>query len=136
MKISIIINQLAPHQTQVNTWLAKKFCELDCSQAYHCAQMADQRSTEKLAFKYTCRTLAYERLAQGLSKASSAFSSFMREYLDPLIEAGRCAQCVEDLGIAAITVTPMIRNIRAVFECIRKAGIKLTIEKCHLESQV
>ena len=26
------------------------FCELDCSQAYHCLQMADQRSVEMLAF--------------------------------------------------------------------------------------
>ena len=27
------------------------FCKLDCSQAYHCSQMADQRSVEMLAFK-------------------------------------------------------------------------------------
>ena len=27
------------------------FCKLDCSQAYHCLQMADQRSVEMLAFK-------------------------------------------------------------------------------------
>ena len=58
------------------------FCKLDCSQAYHCLQMADQRTVEMIAFNFACRTFAYERLAQGLSRSVSAFSSFMREYLD------------------------------------------------------
>ena len=55
------------------------FCKLDCSQAYHCLQMADQRSVEMLAFNFGSRTFAYKRLAQGLSRSVSAFSSFMRE---------------------------------------------------------
>ena len=55
------------------------FCKLDCSQAYHCLQMADQRSVALLAFNFASRTFAYRRLAQGLSRALSAFSSFMRE---------------------------------------------------------
>ena len=107
------------------------FCKLDCSQAYHCLQMADQRSIEMLAFNFASRPFAYKRLAQGLSRALSAFSSFMREYLDKVIKADQCAQYVDDIGIAANTVTQLIRNIRAVFECIRKAGLKLTIKKCH-----
>ena len=57
----------------------KLFCKLDCSQAYHCLQMADQRSIEMLAFNFASRTFAYKRIAQGLSRALSAFSSFMRE---------------------------------------------------------
>ena len=56
----------------------KLFCKLECSQAYHCLQMADQRSIEMLAFNFASRTFAYLRLAQGLSRALSAFSSFMR----------------------------------------------------------
>ena len=39
------------------------FCKLDCSQAYHCLQIADQRSVEKLAFNFASRTFAYKRLA-------------------------------------------------------------------------
>ena len=109
----------------------KFFCKLDCSQAYHCLQMADQRSKEMLAFNFASWTFAYKRLAQGLSRALSAFSSFMREYLDKVIKADQCAQYVDDIGIAVNTVTQLIRNIRAVFECIRKTGLKLTIEKCH-----
>ena len=107
------------------------FCKLDCSQAYHCLQMADQRSVEKLAFNFASRTFAYKRLAQGLSRSVSAFSSFMREYLDPVVKADQCAQYVDDIGIAANNATDLTRNIRAVFKCIRQAGLKLTIEKCH-----
>ena len=68
--------------------LARKslFCKLDCSQAYHCLQMADQRSVEMLAFNFASRTFAYKRLAQGLSRSVSAFSRFMREYWDPVVK--------------------------------------------------
>ena len=93
--------------------------------------MADQHSVELLAFNFASRTFAYKRLAQGLSRSVSAFSSFMREYLDPVVKADECAQYVDDIGIAAINATDLTRNIRAVFKCIRNAGLKLTIEKCH-----
>ena len=49
----------------------KLFCKLDCSQAYHCLPMADQRSIEMLAFNFASRTFAYRRLAQGLSRSLS-----------------------------------------------------------------
>ena len=93
--------------------------------------MADQRSVEMLAFNFASRTFAYKRLAQGLSRSVSAFSIFMREYLDPVVKADQCAQYVDDIGIIANKATDLTRNIRAVFKCIRQAGLKLTIEKCH-----
>ena len=107
------------------------FCKLECSQAYHCLQMVDQRSVEMLAFNFASRTFAYKRLAQGLSRSVSAFSSSMREYLDTVVKADQCAQYVDDIGIAANNATDLTRNIRAVFQCIRNAGLKPTIEKCH-----
>ena len=97
------------------------FYKLDCSQAYHCLQMADQRSVEMLAFNFASRTFAYKRLAQGLSRSVSAFSSFMREYLEPVVKADQCAQYVDDFGIAANNATDLTRNIRAVLQCIRNA---------------
>ena len=110
----------------------KLFCKLDCSQAYHCLPMADQRSIEMLAFRcFASRTFAYRRLAQGLSRALSAFSSFMREYLDKVIKADQCAQYVDDIGIAANDAEQLIKNFRATFQCIRHAGLKLTMHKCH-----
>ena len=55
----------------------------------------------------------------------------MREYLDPVVKADQCAQYVDDIGIAANNATDFTRNLRAVLQCIRNAGLKLTIEKCH-----
>ena len=94
--------------------------------------MVDQRSVEMLAFNFAGRTFAYKRLAQGLSRSVSAFSSFMREYLDPVVKADQCAQYLDDIEIAANNATDLARKIRVVvFKCIRQAGLKLTIEKCH-----
>ena len=107
------------------------FCKLDCSQAYHCLQMVEQRSVEMPAFNFARRTFAYRRLAQGLSRSVSAFSSFKhREYLDPVVKADQCAQKVDDIVIATNNATVPTRNIRAVFKCIRNARLKLRIEKC------
>ena len=55
----------------------------------------------------------------------------MRDYSDPVVKADQCAQCVDDIGFAANNATDFTRNIRAVFKCIRQAGLKLKIEKCH-----
>ena len=93
--------------------------------------MANQRSVEVLTFNFASRTFAYKRLAQGLSRSVSAFSSFMREYLDPVSKADQRAQYVDDIGIAANNTSDFTRNIQAVFKCIRQAILKLTIEKCH-----
>ena len=100
----------------------KLFCKLDCSQAYHCLQIADQKSIEMLAFNFASRTFAYRRLAQGLNRALSAFSSFMREYLDRVIKAGQCAQYVDDFGIAANDAAQLKKNLRATFQGIRPRG--------------
>ena len=81
--------------------------------------MADQRSVEMLAFNFAGRTFAYKRLAQGLSRSVSAFSSFMRDYLDPVVKADQCAQYVDDIGMAANNVSDLTRNIPAVFKCMR-----------------
>ena len=93
--------------------------------------MADQLSVEMLAFVFASRTFAYKRLVQGLSRSVSAFSIFMREFLDPVVKADQCAQYVDDIGIAANNAMDLTRNIRAVFKCIRNARLKLTIEKCY-----
>ena len=92
------------------------FCKLDCSQAYHCLQMADQQSVERIAFNFVSRTIAYKGLAQSLSRSVSAVSSFIREYLNPVVKADQCVQYVDDIGIAANKVTDLTRSIQAVFK--------------------
>ena len=49
------------------------FTKLDCSQAYHCVQMADDLSVQLLALNFASRTYAYKCLAQGLSKICHRF---------------------------------------------------------------
>ena len=107
----------------------KRFCKLDCSKAHHCWQMAHQTSIDMLAFNFASRTFANRRLAQGFSRALSAFSSFKRKYLDKVIKADQCAQYVDDVIIAASEVEQLIKNLRATFQCIRDAGLKLTRHK-------
>ena len=111
------------------------FCKIDCSQAYHCLQMADQQSIELLAFNFASRKFSYRRLVQGLGRCLSAFSSFIREYLDPVIKADHCAQYVNDIGIASNTPELLIKNLRAVFQCLPKAGLKLSMAKCRFGVQ-
>ena len=97
--------------------------------------MADKQSIELFAFNFASRTFAYQRLAQGLSRSLSAFSSFIREYLDPVIKADQCAQYDDDIGIAANSPQQLIKNLRAVFQFLRKAGLKLSLAKCHFGVQ-
>ena len=106
------------------------FCKFDCSQAYHCLQMADQQSIELLAFNFASRTFAYRRLAQELSRSLSAFLSFVRNYLDPVTKANQSTQFVDDIGITAYTPQQLIKNLRAVFHCLEKPGLKLSMTNC------
>ena len=113
----------------------KLFCKLDCSQAYHVLQMADQKSVQLLAFNFASGTFAYLRRAQGLSCSLSSFSSFMREYLDKAIKAVKCTQFVDDIGIATNSPEELKNNLREVFQCIRAAGRRLTMAKCQLSAK-
>ena len=45
------------------------------------------------------------------------------------------AQYVEDIGIAANTPEQLIENLRAVFQCLRKDGLILSMTKCHFRVQ-
>ena len=87
--------------------------------------MADQWSMKKLAFNFACRGVAYNRLAEGLGGTVSAFSSFMRKFMDRIVTLDQCAQHVDDFAIVTKNATDLTRDIRTVFECIRRAGLKL-----------
>ena len=84
-----------------------------------------------LAFNFASRRFAYHRLAQGLGRAHSVLSSFIRDFLGKVIKADQCAQYVDDIGIAANDAEQPITNLRATFQCIREAGLNLTMNKCH-----
>ena len=132
MTILTIFIPLALCQTQHNTWQGSHFSvSLTAPKLITVCRWRTTGSVELLAYSFASRTFAYRRLAQSLSRPLSAFSTFMREYFDPVVKADQCAQYVDDIGTAANNATDLTRNIRAVVKCIRQAGLKLTNEKCH-----
>ena len=52
--------------------------------------------------------------------------------MDPLVKADRCAQYVDDIGIAANTPDELIENVELVFQQQSKAGLKLSMNKCEI----
>ena len=88
------------------------FTKLDCSQAYHCVQMANDLSVQLLAFNFGSRTYAYKCLAQGVSKSVTGFSSFIRHYLDPCLAADLCTQFMDDIGSVVYNFDEMIPTLR------------------------
>ena len=88
-----------------------------------------------MSFNFGSRTFAFLRLAGGLNRSLSAFTSVFREYLDPLVKADRCAQYVDHIGIAAITPDELIENLELVFQQLSKAGPKLSMSKCEFGQQ-
>ena len=108
----------------------KLFCKMDGSHGYFSVPMADEQSVQLLALNFASRTYAFQGLAQGLSRSVSAFSSFMRQNLDPVITADKCFQYADDIGIGAHDTNDMLEKLRAVFTCIRESGMKLATDKC------
>ena len=105
------------------------FCKLDCSQAYHCVQMADPLSVQLLAFNFASRTMAYQRLARGLNRAVTGFSAFVRNYLEPCLSANICTQFMDDIGCGVDSAEQLLPYLRQIFQCLRRSGLKLSPEK-------
>ena len=108
----------------------KLFCKLDCSQAYHCVQMADDLSVQLLAFNFASRTFAYNCLAQGLNKSVTGFSSFVKHYLDKCLAANVCTQFMDDIATGVTCFDEMLPTMRQIFDCLSESGLKLSAHKC------
>ena len=119
----------------INYFAGKKlFTKLDCSQAYHCVQMADDVSVQLLAFNFASRTYAYKCLAQGLKKSVNGFSYFIRHYWDSCLASGNCTQIMDDIGNAVTNFEQLVPSLREIFTCIRQSGLKLSPEKGEIET--
>ena len=53
----------------------------------------------------------------------------MREYLDRVIKADKNAQYVDDIGKATHTADELKVNLCVVFQCVKEAGLGLTMAK-------
>ena len=103
---------------------------LVCSLTYHCLQMVGQRLLEMLALKFTSKALADWKLVHDRSRALSAFSRFVRQYLD------KSAKVTSELNMSkellfSLTMPSeqIIKKLKATFKCIKKGSLKLTIHK-------
>ena len=56
----------------------------------------------------------------------------IRECLDPLVKANKCARYVDDVGIGAHTGDDMIDNTIEVLQATDRAGLKFNMPKCRL----
>ena len=93
-------------------------------------QLGDQGPLKMLASNLVRGQFACKGLARGLSRSQTQ----MRKYLHPVIKADQCAQYVDDFGFATTNTTDFTQNNRAVLELICETLLKLTVKKCHLES--
>ena len=91
----------------------KVFCKKNGSQGHISVSMAVEQKL--LTFNFASRIYAFQRLAQGLSSIVSAFSSFMRLNIDPVITADKCSQQVDKIGIGAHGANNMLEKLREVF---------------------
>ena len=108
----------------------KIFAKMDCSQAYFSMQMADELSIQLLAFNFGGRTFAFKRLAQGLSRSPTAFSSCVSKHLQSCVANDQCFVYFDDLGSGAIDGESLIQNLDHIFACNEKLGFKLSMDKC------
>ena len=81
-----------PTMSDASAHLAGKkiFAKMDCSQAYFSMQMADEKSVQLLAFNFGGRTFAFKRLAQGLNRSPTAFSSCVSKHLEAFAANDQC----------------------------------------------
>ena len=125
-------NYPIPTMADATAHLAGKtiFAKMDCSQAYFSMQMADNLSVQLLAFNFGGRTFAFKRLAQGLSRSPTAFSSCVSKHLQSCVASDKCFVYFDDLGSGANDGNTLIDNLEQIFRCIQSLGFKLSIEKC------
>ena len=92
--------------------------------------MAVEKSIQLLSScNFGARTFANRRLAQDFNESLSAFKSFVRECLDPVVKADSCDCYVDDIGIAAHTADDFLQNFAIVFQWIEIADFKLFMSK-------
>ena len=56
----------------------------------------------------------------------------MHEYLDKVINADQGAKYGDDIVTASHDANHQTKNLKATFECIRKARLEVSMHKCHI----
>ena len=112
---------------------AKYFTSLDMGSAFWQVELTEE-SIAKTAF-ITCNGLwEWTRMPFGLCNATATFQRLMSKVLKSVSNRyGNLVLCyVDDILIATRTVEEHIQRLREVFQCLRRAGLKLKASKCKL----
>ncbi len=73
-------------------------------------------------------------MPQGHCNSPAAFQRLMDKVLKPFTMAygNLVLVYIDDILIATRTIDQHLERIQEVFECLRRAGLKLKAKKCHL----
>src|SRR3954452_4940875 len=105
------------------------FSSIDLASAYWQVEM-NEEDIEKTAFitsegLYECNVMPF-----GLCNAPATFQRLMHEVLGNLIY-NKAPVYLDDVNVHSKTFEQHLKDLKEVFERIRKAGLKLRMDKCH-----
>ncbi|KAK3107513.1 hypothetical protein FSP39_016272 [Pinctada imbricata] len=106
------------------------FSTLDLAQGYWQCKMADS-DKHKTAFSTHKGLYQFNVMPFGLCNAPATFQRLMENVLGNLTWE-KCLCYLDDIIIYGKTFSEAIQNLELVFECFRKANLKLKPSKCHL----
>lgn len=105
----------------------KYYTTLDLASGFHQIPMADQ-DIEKTAFSVNNGKYEFVRLPFGLKNAPSIFQRVMDDVLREHI--GKiCYVYIDDIIIFSSTIDEHLKNLRTIFETLRKANFKIQPDK-------
>ena len=79
--------------------------------------MADGISRQLSEFNFAGGTFAFKRLAQGLNRSPTAFSSCVSKHLQSCVASDNCFVYFDDLGSGATDGKALIDNLDHLFQC-------------------
>ena len=90
----------------------------------------DENDHEKTAFIVEEGLYEFNVMPFRLCNAPATFQRLMHEILGDLIYT-KAPVYIDDINIHSITFEQHLKDLEEVFNRIRKAGMKLKLEKCH-----
>ena len=105
------------------------FSSIDLASGYWQVEM-DENDREKTAFIIEEGLYEFNVMPFGLCNAPATFQRLMHEILGDLIYT-KAPVYIDDINIHSVTFEQHLKDLEEVFDKIRKAGMKLKLEKCH-----